>query len=204
MRLLDWAVWKLPNLAAILISCFMLSLSTVVNAAPQPMTLSPIFTDALPSTVKVSKNSPPCVVRFTELIDARHAPETLGVVGRRAIYAPKDRAGWMISIMNGLKSRGISPVLEQGAAFGSGAIDVKVSLQTLWVTNGLGGITTTAVMKVQTIGKTSETADQFYRGNMLKTAYWSGGPSVVQASIDGALSKVLDSIATDFQHICAS
>jgi hypothetical protein len=175
---------------------------TASNAAPQPMILSPTFADATPPKVGRAKGAASCAAHFVELVDARRAPETLGVVGRRAIYAPKDPTAWLISIISSLKSRGITPILADGQSSTLGAIEAKVSLQTLWITEGVGGITTTAVMRVQAKGAAERTIEQYYRSNMLKTGYWSGGPSVVQASIDGALSKLLDAMATDLQIMC--
>jgi hypothetical protein len=166
------------------------------------MVVTPTFADLLPSKVEAPKGAPPCTVLIATLSDARRAPETLGVVGRRAIYAPTDREGWLKAIFSALKSRGIVTTFQSDPVAQRTQVNLDVSLQTMWVTEGAGGITSTAVVKVQGKGPADRLIDQFYRGNMLKTGYWSGGPSVVQGSIDGAFSKVLDAIAIDLHHMC--
>jgi hypothetical protein len=169
-------------------------------AAPQPMTLTPTFSDALTPKVDLPKKSPACVVHIASLTDERRAPEVVGVVDRRAVYAPKDIQAWLRAIVGGLQSRGIT--LEQTDAPVPAAIEASFTLQTIWITESVINVMSTAVMKVQAKNGNGQTIDQFYRGNMLKTGYWSDGPGVIQASIDGAFSKVLDAAAKDFLKLC--
>jgi hypothetical protein len=197
----DFALVKF-RYSAIALALAALVVEGACDAAPQPMRINSAFVESVTSKVGAPKGSGPCAVQILGLSDSRRAPETLGVAGRRAIYAPDDRVAWLQSIFGALKARGINPVFEKSLTTASPLIQVSLSLQTIWVTGGTGGITATAVVKVQGKGPSDIAIDRYYRGNMLKTDYWSGGPSVVQASVDGAFSKVLDAMATDFLLLC--
>lgn len=137
--------------------------------------------------------------------DARPSPQMLGVVRGRAVYAPEDTATWLRSIVDGLKSRGVTPLFAQDGPVTPDGIEAKVSLQIAWMTNTGENITSTAVLHVQAGRSGALNIDKSYRGSGSRMTVMTGSPpEELQKGIDGAIGKALDSIATDLRQLCKS
>jgi hypothetical protein len=188
-RPLTWGVLASPALA--LAAC----------AATQPMTVSASFVDSTPHAAMAV--APPCSIDVVELVDARHAPGTLGVVAGRAVKSPDDTNAWLRSIIGGLRARGVAVDFREPASTPSDAILVRVSLQTAWVTNVWDNGTANVVLHVRAGRGGAATIDRDYRGS-LSTVNWASGVGELQGLVDHAFAKALDAIAADLRPLCAA
>lgn len=142
-----------------------------------------------------------CTAAFVETIDERRSPETVGVIGKRAVLAPKDSAHWMRAVLSGLGARGVA-VRFDAADAATGAVTAKFRLQTAWIAENVSTYDANVVVKLEAQGPSGGTIDQRYRGRASRGIYWGGGGSVMQNAIDGAFAKALDQIAGDLKRLC--
>ena len=170
-------------------------------ALPKPMTLNPVFDNAVPGEVKQPPGGALCPVRIVALEDVRRSPEMIGIYDRRPIYAPEDRTTWLKSIVRGLESRGIAVAFD-GEATAPNAATAKLDLTTAWITNTSANVSASAVFRMQVTSGKGETFGGFYRGSNSRMPYWSNGPSILQRAIDHAFARVLDSMAADLLKTC--
>lgn len=192
----------LPRLAARLLTVWLLPISLLAACAnPPPMTASQTLPPDRPSKVHAAKDAPTCTVRVTSLTDARTSPEMFGIVANRAIYAPEDRAAWLRSVVDGLKTRGVTPSFPDEDAAGPAMIEARFSLRSAWMTSVRANITATAVLQVEARGAGGKTIDKPYRGSVARIL-WHGKPGELQKGIDDAVSRALNQIAIDMHGLC--
>lgn len=170
-------------------------------ALPKPMTLNPVFDNAVPSEVKLSPGGSLCPVQIVALKDVRRSPEMIGIYDRRPIYAPGDRTAWLKSIVKGLESRGVAAAFD-GEATTPKAATMKLDLTAAWITNTSANVSASAVFRMQVTNGKGETFEGYYRGSNSRMPYWSTGPSILQRALDHAFARVLDSMATDLLKTC--
>ena len=170
-------------------------------ALPKPMTLNPVFDNAVPSDLKLAPGVSPCPVHIAALEDVRRSPEMIGIYDRRPIYAPGDRAAWLKSIVKGLESRGIALAFD-GEGVAPSAATAKLELTTAWINNTSANVSASAVFRMQITTAKGGTAGGYYRGSNSRMPYWSTGPSILQRALDHAFAGVLDSMATDLLKTC--
>lgn len=170
-------------------------------ALPKPMTLNPVFDNAVGSELKLPPGGEPCLVRIVAIEDVRRSPEMIGVYERRPIYAPGDRAAWLRSIAMGLESRGISVSLN-GEAAEPHVTTAKLALTTAWITNTSANVSASAVFRMEVTAANGDTVSGFYRGSNSRMPYWSTGPSILQRALDHALAGALDSMAAELLKNC--
>lgn len=165
------------------------------------MVASETLTPETPPKRQVEANVSACTVKIVELKDARTSPEMFGVVDGRAIYAPKDIPKWLRSIVDGLKPRGVTPRFDDAGEAAPAMLEARVTLQTAWLSNVRGNITSTAVLHVQARNPAGATIDKPYRGSVARILWWSK-PAEAQEGIDDALSRALDAAAVDMRQLC--
>jgi len=172
-------------------------------AAPQPAQLTPTFKDR-DHPNGASGKTPACSIRFTEIVDGRRSPEVMGVIDRRAIYAPKDFQAWMEAVLGGLAARGVTARLEPDAAAAPDIPSARLTLQIASIQSTVVTYSGSVVVKLQTEGGAGAPLDRSYRGRVARTAYWSGGTDTLQSAIDGAFADALNDMAVDLKALCAA
>jgi hypothetical protein len=173
-------------------------------AAPQPAQLSPTFKDRDAPNRAPREGEPVCAVRFAEIVDARRSPDVLGVIGRRAVYAPKDFQAWMEAVLGGLAARGVTVRHDSDASAAPGIPSVRFTLQIASIQSTVVTYSASVVVKLQAEGGAGTPLDRSYRGRVARTAYWSGGTDTLQSAVDGAFADALDEMAVDLKALCAA
>jgi hypothetical protein len=170
-----------------------ISLLVAACAAPPPMVVNPAFTNPSRVPAKSVATARGCRLDVAEIVDARRAPEMLGIVGR-AVKAPDDRAAWLRSVVAGLDARGFSVTFDTTAPAGSRAVVVQMTL-----TNKDANVVWRVV--AQRPGAPALVGD--YRG-AVSTVNWAGSPSELRGLVDQAFAKSLDSMAPDLHGLCGA
>lgn len=181
------------------------ALMTVMPAAcaePPPVTVNPAFVDRYPSA-EVSKTPvQACTIRVVEVVDARRAPEVLGMVSGRVVKSPADSTAWLKSILGGLDSRGFALTFDKnpGPTLENPVV-VRVSLHSAWVTSVATNKTANVVLRVRAerAGKTA--IDRDYRGGVTRMN-WASTVGELQGLVDSAFTAALNDMAKDIHPLC--
>ena len=193
-----------PGRTSLAAGCVLAAVLAVAPAGPAdakaPVQLTATFEEQEPVPEAAAGT---CTAAFVETIDERRSPETVGVIGKRAVLAPKDATHWMRAVLSGLGARGVA-VRFDATDGAPGAITAKFRLQTAWIAENVSTYDANVVVKVEAEGPSGGTLDQSYRGRASRGIYWGGGGGVMQRAIDGAFAKALDRMAIDLKRLCAA
>jgi hypothetical protein len=149
-----------------------------------------------------AKPAPACTARFTDIVDIRRSPEMAGVIGQRGVLAPQDVQAWLRAVLGGLNARGVKPDFGADATVENSAPTVSFTLQTAWIASTTVTYSASVVIQLKAHGAAGQSLDKSYRGNVSRTAYWSGGVDTLQSAIDGAFADALDAMAVDLRTLC--
>lgn len=173
----------------------------VAQAASKPVVLDPVYVEpAVPVSVAVA-DAPLCTVHIVEIADIRRSPEMLGMLGGKPVLAPQDRTAWLISIVNGLKARGIATDFSNPGVESPAVVNAHVTLQTAWVDAVQVSLNESAVFKLQAKGADGKSLDQYYRGSASRMN-WVMGDAEIKAGLNIAFSRALDAMARDLVGLC--
>jgi uncharacterized lipoprotein YajG len=147
-----------------------------------------------------AKDAGSCTAVFVETLDERRSPETTGVIGKRAILAPKDSTRWMRAVLSGLPARGVAV---RFAAAEKSEVAATFRFRTAWIDENPSTYDANVVVMLEAKAPSGSALTQSYRGRASRGTYFSGGGDVMQKAIDGAFAKALDQMATDLKRLCA-
>ena len=171
--------------------------------APLPRQLQPTFTDRLTSPVVVPAGQSACKVQITGLTDGRRAPDIVAVLGGMAIRSPPDTTAWLKLVMSGLNARGFAVEFVDGPAAATDAVQMKVSLQTAWLSTATTNFLATVVLHVAAVRSGGASLDHDYRGSKV-TMNWLSGDGEMQRVIDYAFTESLNAMTGDLLALCAA
>jgi hypothetical protein len=170
-------------------------------AASRRVILDQTYIEPTPVVSVLAKGASPCRVHIVEIADARRSPEMIGMLGGKPVLAPQDRTAWLLSVVSGLKARGIDLDFNNPSVETPGIINANISLQTAWVNAVQVSFDNSVVFKVQAKGTDTRTVDQYYRGSSSRMN-WASGDGETKSGINIAFSRALDAIARDLARLC--
>lgn len=170
-------------------------------AGKMPVQLEASFDDPKPEDPSPKETVPSCAVSFAETVDERRSPETLGVIGKRAVRAPDNVSLWMKAVLSGLSARGVHARFGNPAA-GQNPPTALFRLQTAWIAQNVQTYDANVVVKLEARNASGQEVDRTYRGRASRTTYWSAGSGVMQKAVDGAFADALDDMAADLKALC--
>lgn len=197
-RFEKWARLR-PGKGALLLLAVAAPVATY--AATRPVMLDQTYVEPTPVVSVLGKNAPPCGVHIVELVDARRSPEMIGMLGGKPVLAPQDRTAWLISIISGLKGRGIAVDFNNPTVESPETVNAHITLQTAWINPVQVSFDASVVFKVQAKGTDTRTIDQYYRGSASRTN-WASGNGEVKNNVNIAFSRALDAMARDLVRLC--
>jgi len=177
-----------------------ISLFVAACAAPAPVVVDPAFTDLSRSAAKTVAIAPGCRLDVAEIVDARRAPDVLGILGR-VVKAPDDRTAWLRSVVAGLATRGFSVAFDTTAPPNQHTVVVRMTLTTAWVGATAMNKDANVVWRVMAVRPGSPVLADDYRG-AVSTMNWAGTPNELRALVDQAFAKSLDAMAPDLHGLC--
>lgn len=178
------------------------AIGAVAYAAPAPTTMESGFTSKPSRQATVgAAAAPACALNVTEVVDARRAPETLGVVLGKAVKSPSDTVAWLRSIVSDLGPRGYAVTFADPAAPPT-AVSAKVTLQTAWIADEMANKVASVVLVVEASGPGGVSLKRPYRGSVA-LVNWVNGSDELQGAVNRAFGKALDQIAVDLRSLCA-
>ena len=185
-------------------TCALAAAATAAASAPAvagklPVQLEASFDDPKPEDPKPT--APTCAVSFVETVDERRSPETLGVIGKRAVRAPENVRLWMQAVLAGLNARGVRTGFNDPAR-DSAALSARFRLQTAWIAQNVQTYDANVVVTLEARDSSGSEINRSYRGRASRTTYWSAGAGVMQKAVDGAFADALDDIAADLKALC--
>jgi hypothetical protein len=170
-------------------------------AASRPVVLDQIYVEPGPVVSVLPKGAPPCPVHIVEIADARRSPEMIGMLGGKPVMAPQDRKAWLLSIVGGLRARGVAADFGNPAVDNPGIINARIMLQTAWINSVQVSLDESVVFKVEARGVDGRAIDQFYRGSSSRMN-WANGDGEIKHAINIAFSRALDAMARDLAGLC--
>ncbi len=179
-----------------------LALAAPAGATKEPAVLTPTFADRDLRQAAGWKPPPSvCTVNFVEITDGRRSRDLVGVIGKRAVQAPRDTQTWLRAVLSGLGARGITARFD--AATGDAATPVaKFGLQMAAINDSVETYTANVLVSIDATGSKGRTLSRTYRGRAARTAYWSGGVDTLQSVMDGAFANALNAMAPDLKQLC--
>ena len=174
---------------------------TLAEAQSRPVTLDATYVEPTPPVSVLAKGAAPCAVHIVEIADARRSPEIIGMVGGKPVLAPPDTMAWLLSVIGGLKGRGITTDFDNPTVESPGIVNARVTLQTAWINAVQISFDQSVVFKVQAKGVDGRSIDRFYRGSASRMN-WASGNGEIKGGINVAFSRALDAIAHDLAGLC--
>jgi hypothetical protein len=171
------------------------------QAASKPVLVDPLYSEPSPPVSVAVAGAPMCAVHIVEIVDSRRSPEMLGMLGGKPVLAPQDRGAWLMSIVKGLKARGLDADFTNPGVDSPGVVNAHVTLQTAWVDAVQVSLNESAVFKIQAKGTDGRSIDQYYRGSASRMN-WVTGDAEIKAGLNIAFSRALDAMARDLVRLC--
>ncbi|MDB5709914.1 MAG: hypothetical protein JWL96_1984 [Sphingomonas bacterium] len=171
------------------------------QAASKPVVLDPVYIEPTTPVSFAVAGAPLCAVHIVEIVDIRRSPEMLGMLGGKPVLAPPDRTVWLISIVNGLKARGIAVDFSNPGVESPAVVNAHVTLQTAWIDAVQVSLNESAVFKIQAKGSDGRSIDQYYRGSASRMN-WVLGDAEIKGGLNIAFSRALDAMARDLVGLC--
>ncbi|MDP1632446.1 MAG: hypothetical protein Q8L66_13605 [Caulobacter sp.] len=170
-------------------------------AAPIPLVLDPRV--AAPPLRPLAKGVvyKGCAIRFTEVIDARRVPETLGLITGRAVMSPPDSVAWIRSALPRLVDHGFTVAVAEEESAVAPVFSGTVSLQTAWVTNVLANKAATVVLHIEGQVAGGQSITRNYRGD-LTNINWATSDNELKVLVDRAFVEAIDVMAADLRRYC--
>ena len=136
-----------------------------------------------------------------EIADARRSPEMIGMLGGKPVLAPQDRTAWLLSVVGGLKARGIATDFRNPAVEDPDVINARIVLQTAWINSVQVSLDQSVVFRIQAKGTDGRTIDKYYRGSSTRMN-WASGDGEIKTAMNVAFSRALDAVAHDLAELC--
>ncbi len=127
----------------------------------------------------------------------------IGVFSGRAIHAPEDRAAWLKSVIDALKSRKIDVRFSDTQLPAASGITAHISLAKAWIANTNSNMSASVVLQLKATTPAGQAIDMPYRGGG-SHINWASGFGELQRVMDVAIARSLDAMAADLHKLCDS
>lgn len=172
--------------------------------AAKPLRLDPLWRDPqVTATRGYNTSGGQCRFAIPPIDDLRENPELVGVLGRRKLLAPDDRAAWLRSILSGLPARGVDlKILSDFDRETDDRDPAGLILRSAWIDYYRGGFTAVVVFEL-TLGKPSSAGTKIIRGRSTTTDFLGDIRSRAEDSFRRSVAKALDEIAATMLASCS-